>query len=92
MIALFRLIIFGLIAMTIVYWAISVYSRSVRRERLENEWAAEHSSDDDGAEREEFLRQGMEEYQSGLRRKLIWLVYVIPTALVIAALFITNSN
>jgi hypothetical protein len=32
----------------------------------------------------------MEQYEKGLRKKLIWLVYVIPTLAVIAALYLLN--
>ncbi|MFD2857165.1 hypothetical protein ACFSZS_23905 [Seohaeicola zhoushanensis] len=37
-----RLMFLGLIACTAAYLLISVYSRSVRREKLEKRWAAEH--------------------------------------------------
>ncbi|MGV6813106.1 MAG: hypothetical protein ACWA47_12715 [Brevirhabdus sp.] len=88
---LIRLVILGFLLMTAAYFLISVYSKSVRRERLEKEWDAENPDGDDAA-RANFVEQGMEEYHSGFRKKLIWLVYVIPTVLVISILFLTNSN
>lgn len=90
--ALIRLVIFGAVAMTIVYWALSVYSASLRREKLEDEWAGDHPEDPDGPGRDAFVKDGMEHYRHGLRRKLILLVYVIPTALIIVALFVINTN
>jgi len=90
MLALIRLVIFGFIAMTIAYGAVSIYSRSLRREKLEDEWAEDHPGDTDSAEREAFVNKGMEEYKNGLRRKLIWLVYVIPTILVIGIVVVIN--
>ena len=40
--ALIRLIFFGFIGLTIVYFLVSIYSRSVRREKLEKAWAEDH--------------------------------------------------
>jgi hypothetical protein len=88
--ALIRLVIFGFIAMTVVYVALSVYSASLRREKLEKRWAEDHPGDEESSERSVYVEDGMEKYRHGLRRKLIVLVYIIPTILVIAALIITN--
>lgn len=90
MIGLIRLVIFGFIAMTIVYVAVSVYSRSLRREKLEDEWAEEHPEDRESEQRDAYIEKGMEEYQNGLRRKLILLVYIVPTILVFGLLIATN--
>ncbi len=92
MVGAIRLFIFGFIGLTAIYWLVSVYSRSVRRERLENDWAEDHPDDMESAERDAHIEDGMLEYQSGLRRKLILLVYIVPVVLVIAALIITNAN
>jgi Ca2+/Na+ antiporter len=90
MIGLIRLVIFGFIAMTIVYVAVSIYSRSLRREKLEDEWAEEHPEDRESEQRDAYIEKGMEEYQNGLRRKLILLVYIVPTILVFGLLIATN--
>lgn len=90
MLALIRLVVFGFIAMTIAYGAISIYSRSLRREKLEDEWAEDHPGDTNSAERDAYIDQGMKEYQNGLRRKLIWLVYIVPTVLVIGIVVVIN--
>ena len=90
MIGAIRLIVFGFLALSALYLAVSVYSRSVRREKLEDRWAEDHPGDDDSPEREAYIEEGMIEYQNGLRRKLIWLVYVIPTVAVIAISIIVN--
>ena len=92
MIALLRLIIFGFIAMTVVYWALSVYSAPLRREKLEDRWAEEHPGDTESPERNAYIEKGMVEYRGGLRRKLILLVYVVPTILVVGILLVTNTN
>jgi len=36
--AFFRLVFFGFLVLGVLYICISLYSRSVRREKLENEW------------------------------------------------------
>ncbi|SPH24505.1 hypothetical protein DEA8626_03557 [Defluviimonas aquaemixtae] len=90
MIAFVRLAVFGFIAMTIMYVLLSIYSRSVERERLEKEWDANHGGGGDSAARDAYIEAGMRAYQGSLRRKLIWLVYVIPTVLVLVLVYLTN--
>ncbi len=89
---LIRLVIFGFIAMTILYFAISIYSRSIRREKLENRWAEENPGSDDLEAREAYVEKGMAEYNASIRPKLIGLVYVVPTLLIIATLIAVNWN
>lgn len=90
MIAFARLAVIGLIAMTVMYFVLSIYSRSVRREKLEKEWDAEHGAGGDGAARDAYIEAGMKEYEGSLRRKLIWLVYVIPTIAILVLIYLTN--
>ncbi|WP_107498288.1 hypothetical protein [Thalassobius sp. I31.1] len=87
---LIRLIIFGFLGMTIAYWLVSWYSRSVRLERLEKEWDADPQGDD--AARQAHLDAGMAAYENGFRKKLILLIYVVPVVFVITAFFVTNTN
>ena len=88
--ALVRLIIFGFIGMTVAYFLISIYSRSVRREKLENSWAEANPESDDMAARAAFVEEGLVEYESGIRPKLILLVYIVPTILVAAIHILTT--
>ncbi len=90
--AFVRLVVFGYLGLTVLYWIISVYSRSVRLERLENEWAEDHPEEGESAARQSFLDAGMAAYHASLRPKLIWLVYIIPTLVVIVALLVRNTN
>lgn len=85
-----RLFVFGFLALSVVYLAVSVYSRSVRREKLEKRWAEDHPGDEDSPEREAHIEAGMAEYNTSLRRKLILLVYVIPLIAIIAISIIVN--
>ena len=92
MIGAIRLIVFGFLALSVVYLAVSFYSRSVRREKLEDRWAEDHPGDDDSPERDAYIEQGMIEYQQGLRRKLILLVYIIPAIAIAVTMFIVNAT
>ena len=89
MIAFIRLAVFGLIAMTIMYVLLSIYSRSVERERLEKEWDGEHDGGESDA-RDAYIEAGMKSYEKSLRAKLIWLVYVVPTLAVLVLIYLTN--
>ncbi|TMV15626.1 hypothetical protein [Arenibacterium halophilum] len=88
--ALIRLIFFGFIGLTIVYFLVSIYSRSVRREKLEKAWAEEHPESDNVPARDAYVAEGMEQYEKSLRHKLILLVYVVPVALVIGIHIVTT--
>lgn len=81
-----RFTLMGLVFLTLVYWLISFYARSVRREELEQEWEA----GDHGMEREEFVEAGLAEYSHSLRRRLILLVYVLPAIAVPTVAYFLN--
>ena len=89
---LIRLVVFGFLGLSVVYLLISIYSRSIRREKLEKRWAEENPGVEDETARDLYVDKGMVEYQNGIRPKLILLVYVIPTILVVIILILTNSN
>jgi Ca2+/Na+ antiporter len=86
MVAMLRLAIVGFVVMTVLYVLLSIYSRSLRREELEKEWDAAQGPGD----RADFIEAGMATYQTGLRRKLLWLVYVIPTLVFLVLLYVLN--
>jgi hypothetical protein len=86
MIAIIRLVVFGFVALSVVYWLVSVYSRSVRRETLEKEFDA---GGVDGV-RDDYIKAGMDHYEHGLRRKLIVLVYVIPAMIVAVTVYVVD--
>lgn len=92
MIGFVRLLVFGFIGLSVIYIAIWFYSRSVRREKLEKRWDAEHGPDGDRTARDTYIEEGMVAYQNSIRPKLIGLVYVIPALLIIGVLVFTNWN
>lgn len=88
MIALFRLLLVGLIVLTVIYWAALVYARSVRRERLEQEYDEGSVDGDVRGHRDDYIAQGMAAYERGLKRKLLWLVYILPVAAVLVLVWL----
>ncbi|MDH5797249.1 MAG: hypothetical protein OEZ19_01685 [Paracoccaceae bacterium] len=86
MIGAFRLAIFGFLFLCIVYFLVSVYSRSVRREKLEKKWDEEVKSGD----RDAYIEVGMHDYDRSIRKKLIMLIFVIPVIVVGVMLYVTN--
>ena len=68
------------VALTIIYFLTSIYSRSVRREKLEKEWDTDPAREGvPQDERRAFIETGMVHYDKGLKRRLLWLIYIIPT-------------
>lgn len=86
---LVRLVVFGFIALGVIYLSISLYSRSVRREKLETEYDENPVA---GMTRKAFVAQGIQAYNNSLRPKLIALVFVIPPIIVASIVYITNAN
>ena len=84
-----RLVIFGFLFLSVLYLSLSWYSRSVRREKLENAW---DETPPEGVSREDYVTNGITEYNNGLRPKLLMLVYVVPTVVVAAIVYLTNAN
>jgi hypothetical protein len=86
-----KLVVFGFIGLSVIYLSVSLYSRSVRREKLEKRWD-EQNPDGAPADRDAFVAEGMIKYESGLRKKLIALVYVVPTVAIATILYLINAN
>lgn len=84
--AIGRLIVLGFIAMTVLYVLVSLYSRSVRREKLEKRWEDEGRPGDRAA----YVEAGMEKYAGSFRRKLILSIYVVPMIVLIVVIYLTN--
>lgn len=75
-----RLAFFLYVGLTIIYFVTGIYSRSVRREVLEKEWDTDPARE--GLlpdERRVFIEKGMLTYDKGLKRKLLLLIYILPT-------------
>lgn len=86
MIAIIRLVVFGFVGLTVVYVLVSIYSASVQREALEKKFDAGGIDED----RDDYIKAGMAAYRHGLRHRLIWLVYIIPTVVVAVTVYLVN--
>ena len=89
--ALFRLILFVLLLEAALYFLLKIYLRSLRREALEGEWDERHPDRaGDNADRDEFVRRSMVGFEKTLRARLLWLVFIIPTAVIMGIIYWVN--
>ncbi len=86
MIGLIRLVVIGFVFLTAVYFILRIYMRSLEAERLERRWEEEGRP----GTMEDFVERGLRRYEGSLRRRLIWLVYVVPAFLVAVLIYVTN--
>ncbi|WP_300547880.1 hypothetical protein [Roseovarius sp.] len=86
MLALLRLVVFGFIVLTVIYVGISLYSRSVRRRKLLEDWQDTGRPGD----KDTYIETGMAQYEHSLRRRLIWLVYIVPITVIALIIYTMN--
>jgi hypothetical protein len=86
-----RLAFLFYLGLTVVYVLTAIYSRSVRREKLEKEWDSEPANEGlNQTARTEFIETGMVAYRVGLKKRLLWLIYIIPTIAAAATVYFVN--
>ncbi|MCV2882307.1 hypothetical protein [Actibacterium sp. XHP0104] len=91
MLGFIRLFIIVIVAQAILYVVVSVYSRSVRREKMEDSADEKIAQGDlDPGLRDAYIEGGMLDYEQSLRKKLIWGVIVLPMAAVLVLIYVTN--
>ena len=90
--AFIRIMIVAFVGLTIIYFSVSIYARSVRRENLENEYDADHPDGGEPGARDAFVEAGMVEYKNSIRPKMIGLIYVVPVVVVSAIVYVINTN
>lgn len=83
-----RLAVFGFLALAVVFIITSIYSRSVRREKLEKEWEAEVKTGD----RATYVKDGLRDYDAGWRKKMLWLIFIVPALAIIALIYLNNFS
>jgi hypothetical protein len=89
--AFIKLVAVGFVGLTVIYWSISLYARSVTKERLEKDFDVDHPEGDKAA-RDAFVADGLKDYDSSLRPKLIGLVYVVPAIVVGTIIYTINAG
>lgn len=86
-----RLAFLMYVALTVIYFVTGIYSRSVRREKLEKEWDTDPAREGQTQEeRRNFIEAGMVHYDEGLKKRLLWLIYIIPTVAFLATIYFVN--
>ncbi len=86
-----RLAFLMYVALTVIYFVTGIYSRSVRREKLEKEWDTDPAREGvPVAERTAFIDVGMQAYDKGLKKRLLWLIYVLPTVGFLLTIYFIN--
>ncbi|TNE63775.1 MAG: hypothetical protein EP336_16835 [Rhodobacteraceae bacterium] len=86
MLGFLRFLVIGLVLLTGLYLLLGIYVRSLTRERLEDDWEKEGSI----GEREDYVEEGMREYERSFRPKLLLLVYILPLVVFAAIFYVTN--
>ena len=86
-----RLAFFMYVALTVIHFVAGIYSRSVRREKLEKSWDGDpERSGQPPADRDAFIEAGMQAYDKGLKKRLLWLIYILPTIGFVAVIYFIN--
>jgi hypothetical protein len=86
-----RLAFFMYVGLTIIYFVTGIYSRSVRREKLEKDWDTDPAREGvPEAERTAFIEDGMVHYDKGLKKRLLWLIYILPTIGFLVTIYFIN--
>ncbi|WP_226552290.1 hypothetical protein [Celeribacter naphthalenivorans] len=86
MLGFLRFLIIGFVVMTLFYGLLTVYVRSLTRERLEEDWEKEGSI----GERDAYVEEGIKAYERSFRPKLLLLVYILPLIVFAAIFYVTN--
>ncbi|WP_170589266.1 hypothetical protein [Ruegeria arenilitoris] len=81
-----RLFLGLLVVQTIAYFALSLYSRRVRRQKLETWWEKKGKT----GNKEAFVERGLHVYDNSFRRKLILGVYIVPWVAIAALIYVVN--
>lgn len=81
-----RLFLGLLVVQTFAYFALSLYSRRVRRQKLETWWEEKGKT----GNKEAFVERGLHVYDNSFRRKLILGVYIVPWVAIAALIYVVN--
>ena len=90
--AFIKLVIFGVIGLTVIYFSVSLFVRSVCKERLEKAFDKAHPDGGAPGARAAYIAEGLKNYDNSVGRKLIGLIYVVPTVAVGTIIYVINAN
>jgi hypothetical protein len=81
-----RLFVMAFVVLSVIYVSLSLYSRAVRKGKLQQQWIEDGREGDERA----YVKAGLTEYDVSLRRRLILGVYVIPMVITGLILYLVN--
>ncbi len=84
----FRPLLVVFVLLVAIHLALRVWLRRRERQRLAAEWEAGNRLGDP----ETYVREGMEQYDRSLGKRLLWLTIVGPMAALIALLYVLNVS
>jgi hypothetical protein len=95
-----RLFLIGFVVLSLLYGLLSIYCKSLTRERLEDEWdeqnlIAQEPHQENAHEasleaRDDYVRRGMLEYTQSIRPKMLLGVYILPMIAFCVIFYTTN--
>lgn len=89
--AFFRLIAIVIALEALFYVLLTIYIRSLQREKLEGIWDGRHPDvAGDSEQRREFVRRSMTGFERTLKSRLLLLVFVVPTVAIMAIIYYVN--
>lgn len=88
MFAILRAWLFALVGLTVFYWLLRTYFRSLRREALEKRFEDEGLT----GERDIWVEAQMKDYSRSLKVRLLWLVYILPMAAIAGIIYYVNHS
>jgi Mg2+/citrate symporter len=83
-----RVLFVYFLVLVAVYLGLSLWLRLRERRRLAEEWEL----GDQLVERDVFMERGMADYDRSLRKRLLWLVIVLPMAGLLLLLYLLNVS
>lgn len=86
-----RLIIIVLVVEALFFVLLRIYMRSLRYEKLEEEWDARHPANaGESVQRDEFVRKSMVGFEKTLRIRLTWAIFILPTLAIMGIVYWVN--
>lgn len=86
MLGFLKFFLIGFVGLTVLYVLLTIYVRSLTRERLEKDWEDEGSI----GVRDDYVQKGLDDYAHSIRPKLLLGVYILPLITFCVIFYMTN--
>lgn len=83
------LFLLGLALLTVAYELLRIYACPVRREWPEKVYYERRVDGDVKGRYDDYIAQGMNDYEYSLKRKLLWLVYILPVGVILVLVWLS---